>query len=152
MHRFFPRSKRTILGLNPDIWVNTQRKINTSKDITEHLDMYISSEDCSLCSEKNRVVKISDDTLKNLCKWALLSFPKGEKKEKLIQKISANIDLVKSIEDVDVKYVRRLVSVRKDGPVLLTHEDLSDETEEPCEWDALGLTKNKEGHFFVLKK
>ncbi|EMR10632.1 hypothetical protein PNEG_01333 [Pneumocystis murina B123] len=153
MYNFFSRFKRAFLGRNSDILVNIQREIKTLKDITEHLDIGIPSTDLLLYYIRNqKVEKLSDKTLKHLCKLSFLSFPKDDKKEKLIEKISMNIDFVKSIKDVDVKYVKRLVSVRKDGPILLTYENLSNKTEEPCEWNVFGLTKNREGNFFVLKK
>ncbi|KTW25642.1 hypothetical protein T552_03502 [Pneumocystis carinii B80] len=110
------------------------------KEAMKRLDMSILSVDSMINGMKKQGFKKQDEKgIKSLYKRSFLSFPEDDKGGKQVRELLKNIDFVSSIRGVNVKYVRGLVSVRKDRPIMLKYEDLFEKTEEPNKWDVLGL-------------
>ncbi|KAG4304009.1 hypothetical protein PORY_002532 [Pneumocystis oryctolagi] len=133
--------------------VNVQSQEKQANNIIKYIDEHTFTLDDILCSEKVNIdEKVDDKILKDIYQMSFFSVPENNEKKKIIEIMSKYLQLVKSIENVDVENVERLVNIRKDKPVRLTLEDGFNEIGTSSKWDVLSLTKNKENNFFVVSK
>ncbi|KAG5513222.1 hypothetical protein PMAC_001592 [Pneumocystis sp. 'macacae'] len=149
---FLLRLKNLHLGRCLSINLQQTKEIKVKDEATKYLDKCIFKlEDFLYSGRVDSTKEINDDVLKYIFRISLLSLPKDNEKNEIIKEITKHVQFSKHIDNVDISNVEKLVTIRKDKPIRLVLDEIC-ETKPLPKWNVLGLTKNKEGDFFVVHK